>query len=77
MEKNKAGSSMAFVLPKIFTDENTPVPNDVSLEVYEDEGGYFAAISYSGYTNLSKEKEHTEILNSLLKTINIGWRNII
>ena len=67
MEKNKAGSSMAFVLPKIFTDENTPVPNDVSLEVYEDEGGYFAAISYSGYTSLSKEKEHTEILNSLLK----------
>ena len=67
MEKNKEGSSMAFVLPKTFTDKNTPKPNDISLKVYEDEGGYFAAIKYSGYTSLSKEKEHTEILNSFLK----------
>jgi hypothetical protein len=67
MEKNKEGSSMAFVLPKKFTEKNTPKPNDISLKVYEDEGGYFAATKYSGYTNLSKEKEHTKILNSFLK----------
>ena len=67
MEKKKGENSMAFVLPKKFTDENTPQPNDSSLMVFEDKGGYFAAIKYSGYTNSLKEKEHTEILLKLLK----------
>ena len=58
---------MAFVLPKKFTDDNTPQPSDASLSVFEDQGGYFAAIKYSGYTNTSKEKEHTEILEQLLQ----------
>lgn len=67
MEKKKGENSMAFVLPKKFTDENTPKPNDSSLMVFEDKGGYFAAIKYSGYTSSLKEKEHTEILLKLLK----------
>jgi DNA gyrase inhibitor GyrI len=62
---------MAFVLPKKFTDVNTPQPNDGSLSVFEDKGGYFAAIRYSGYTNTSKEKEYTEILQELLQKENI------
>jgi len=65
--KKKGNNSMAFVLPKKFTDTNTPQPNDSSLIVFEDKGGYFAAIKYSGYTNSSKEKEHTEILLKQLK----------
>lgn len=67
MEKKTGESSMAFVLPKKFTDDNTPQPNDASLSVFEDQGGYFAAIKYSGYTSTSKEKEHTEILEQLLQ----------
>ena len=58
MEKKRGENSMAFVLPKKFTNENTPQPNDASLRVYEDGGGYFAAIKYSGYSNTSKEKEY-------------------
>ncbi|MBT4825800.1 MAG: hypothetical protein GWP29_04700 [Bacteroidetes bacterium] len=71
MEKKTGENSMAFVLPKTFTDDNTPQPNDGSLRVFEDQGGYFAAIRYSGYTNKSKEKEHTEILEKLLLKENI------
>ena len=67
MEKKIGKSSMAFVLPKKFTDDNTPQPNDSSLNVFEDQGGYFAAIKYSGYTSISKEKEHTEILEQILQ----------
>ena len=67
MEKKTDENSMAFVLPKKFSDGNTPQPNDPSLKVFEDKGGYFAAIIYSGYTNVSKEKEHTEILRKLLQ----------
>jgi hypothetical protein len=66
MEKRSGENTMAFVLPKKFTDENTPQPNDASLNVYEDKGGYYAAIKYSGYTNASKEKENTRILLELL-----------
>lgn len=67
MEKKTDENSMAFVLPKKFSDGNTPQPNDPSLKVFEDKGGYFAAIIYSGYTNASEEKEHTEILRKLLQ----------
>lgn len=67
MEKKTRENSMSFVLPKKFTDDNTPQPNDTSLKVFEDKGGYFAAIKYSGYTSTSKEKEHTEILRKLLQ----------
>ena len=70
--ENKLGeSSMAFVLPRKFTGDNTPQPNDSSLIVFKDKGGYFAAIEYSGYTNPLKEKKHSEILHQLLDKENI------
>lgn len=72
MEKKTGENSMAFILPKTFTDVNTPQPNDSSLSVFEDRGGYFAAIRYSGYTNTSKEKEYTKILQKLLQKENIA-----
>ena len=67
MEKKKGESSMAFVLPKKFKNANTPKPNDKSLLVFEDQGGYFAAIKYSGYTNTEKEEEYSETLKQLLQ----------
>jgi len=71
MQKKKGESTMAFVLPKKFKNNNTPKPNDKSLEVFEDQGGYFAAIRYSGYTSADKEKQYGETLNQLLKKENI------
>jgi len=67
MEKSKEVNSMAFVLPKHFNQDNTPLPNEDSLTVFEDQGGYFAAIRYSGYTSTVKEKEYTSVLKNLLE----------
>ena len=67
IDKKTGGISMAFVLPKKFKNVNTPKPNDKSLLVFEDQGGYFAAIKYSGYTNVEKEKEYSETLKQLLQ----------
>lgn len=67
MEKSKEVNSMAFVLPKQFNQDNTPLPNEDSLTVFEDQGGYFAAIRYSGYTSTVKEKEYTAVLKNLLE----------
>ena len=72
MEKKKGESSMAFVLPKKFKNVNTPKPNDKSLLVFEDRGGYFAAIKYSGYTNAEKEEEYSETLKQLLQNEKIN-----
>ena len=63
---------MAFVLPKKFKNVNTPKPNDKSLLVFEDQGGYFAAIKYSGYTNAEKEEEYSETLKQLLQNEKIN-----
>ncbi len=72
MEKKTGESSMAFVLPKEFKKANTPKPSDKSLEIFEDKGGFFAAIKYSGYTNAEKEKEYGEKLRQLLKNEKIN-----
>lgn len=68
MENNTRNSSMAFVLPKKFTAANTPQPLDKGVNVYQSEAGHYAAISYSGYTNLRKETAAKEELTATLKT---------
>ena len=67
MEKGNSENAMAFVLPKKFNTKNTPQPSDNSLQVYQDQGGYFAAIRYAGYTNSEKEKERTALLMNVLE----------
>ena len=67
MEKQDKGNSMAFVLPKKFNPENTPIPKENKVNVYQAQGGYYASIQFSGYTNTSKEKKYTTILIQNLK----------
>ncbi len=68
MEKTLKGNSMAFVLPRKFQPETTPSPQESKVQIYQSEEGYFAAIRYSGYTNVTKEKEFTEQLEKSLKS---------
>ena len=67
MEKQDKGNIMAFVLPKKFNPENTPIPKENKVTVYQAQGGYYASIQYSGYTNTSKEKKYTTVLILNLK----------
>ncbi len=67
IETQERSSSMAFVLPKKFTPNNTPQPSGQAIEVYEAAAGHFAAFSYSGYTNFNKEQQATEKLMEVLK----------
>ena len=52
---------------KKFNLENTPIPKENKVSVYQAQGGYYASIQYSGYTNTSKEKKYTTILIQNLK----------
>ena len=79
IKKSQSENSMAFVLPKKFNINNAPRPNDLNLEVFEGESGYFAAIQYSGFTNESKERSYTLQLQKMLKDaeINVSGEPVI
>ena len=47
-EKHEKGNIMAFVLPKKFNLETTPIPKENKVSVYQAQGGYYASIQYSG-----------------------------
>jgi hypothetical protein len=67
--------SMEFVLPKKFDPQNTPLPSNPSVEVYESESGHYAAFSYSGYSNSKKEEVIFEKAKTILKKNNINFEN--
>ena len=71
MEKGGGQSSMAFVLPRKFTNTNTPAPRAAAVEIFEDPGGYFAAMGFPGYTNTKKEQKVTEGLYQALRSAKI------
>lgn len=79
IKKSQSENSMAFVLPKKFNINNAPQPNDLNLEVFEGESGYFAAIQYSGFTNESKERSYKLQLQKMLKDaeINVSGEPVI
>lgn len=58
---------MSFVMPKDFTLENTPKPNDPSLQVTEVKNYKVATIQFSGILSRSNVAEHTQILQDWLK----------
>ncbi len=63
-ENNK--STMEFVLPSKYTLDNIAIPNDKNIEVYNSKPGYYAAITYGGYSNSEKvKKNHYNLLNKL------------
>ena len=63
-ENNK--STMVFVLPSKYTLDNIAAPKDKNIEVYNSKPGYYAAITYGGYSNSEKvKKNHYSLLNKL------------
>ncbi len=49
MEQTDAGWVMAFVLPKGYTAENAPTPNDDRVTITTDPGGLYAIYCFSGF----------------------------
>ena len=71
MERGDKKSSMEFVLPREFSFKNIPKPINSEVKVYESENLFYAAISYSGYTNADKEKTVIKKIKSKLFEKNI------
>ena len=71
MERGEKKSSMEFVLPREFNFKNVPKPINSKVEVYEAKNLFYASISYSGYTNPSKEEIIIKKIKSKLIEQNI------
>lgn len=65
-----AVETMAFVLPKKYQD-SAPKPLRKGVEVYRSEPGFFAAITYGGYSNSAKEEKYKSALINKLSQSNI------
>ena len=68
----KNGSmTMQFYLPLKFNKDNAPKPSNSEIKVLTIEGGYYAAIKYSGRSSDKNFLKNKDILEKELKQDNI------
>lgn len=67
MNNQDGKAMMSFVMPKDFTLQNTPKPNDPSVQVSEVKNYKVATIQFSGTLSKSNVAEHSKILKDWLK----------
>ncbi len=72
MKEENEKSMMEFVLPSKFSLENVSQPLSGQVEIYEDRGGLYASVRYSGYSNNSKRKKYRKLLIEKLKELDIS-----
>ena len=71
MKEDNKGSMMEFVLPSTLNENNASQPLSQDVELYMDQGGIYASISYGGYSNTSKRNKYSSQLNNKLEKMNI------
>lgn len=66
MDFSDSASSMSFVMPSAYTQNELPKPNDPTIKISQTKAEYLAAIRFGGYANDKTIKEYTEKLQKLL-----------
>jgi hypothetical protein len=66
-------SSMSFVMPSSFSEENLPKPDDPGVKIERTDDTYVAAIRFGGYASDKDIRKYTERLKSLLEVKGINW----
>ena len=67
MEMGPKGSSMSFVMPERFSENNLPKPKDSKIQIQKSAPQYVAVISFNGYANDEKIREHRDLLLKLIQ----------
>jgi DNA gyrase inhibitor GyrI len=70
-EFKNGNMTMQFYLPSKFNKDNVPKPSNPEIKVLTIEGGYYAAIKYSGRSSDKNFLKNKEILEKELKKDNI------
>ena len=71
VEKN-GNKSMQFYLPSKFNSENVPNPSREDVKIVNIEGGYYAALKYSGRASDKNFLKHKKILENELQKKNVS-----
>lgn len=66
MEFGDNRSSMSFVMPSSFSEDNLPQPDDPSVKLEKTEDIYAAVISFGGYASDKKINEYSRKLKAML-----------
>ena len=66
MEINDSGSTMSFVMPSAYTQNNVPKPNDPNVKIKSTADEYVAAIKFGGFASDKDLKIYSEKLKNLL-----------
>ena len=66
-EIKNGNMTMQFYLPSKFNKDNAPKPSNPEIEILTIEGGYYAAIKYSGRSSDKNFLKNKEILEEELK----------
>ena len=67
MDINDSVSSMSFVMPSSFNQENLPKPNDPNVIISETTEEYVAVIRFGGYASDKDLMFYSDKLNGILK----------
>ena len=67
MEMGTKGSSMSFVMPERFSENNLPKPKDSKIQIQKSAPQYVAVISFNGYSNDERIREHRDLLLRLIQ----------
>ena len=70
-EIKNGNMTMQFYLPSKFNEDNAPKPSNSEIKVLTIEGGYYAAIKYSGRSSDKNFLKNKDILEKELKQDNI------
>jgi effector-binding domain-containing protein len=71
--KNDAGFTVQFTMPKSYTLESLPEPNDSRIKIKTIPGRKVAVYSYSGFWSESRFNQKLEILKNALATQQIQY----
>lgn len=67
MDINDTMSSMSFIMPSKYSQENLPKPNDPNVIIKKTKDEYVAAINFGGFASDNDMKIYSSKLASLLK----------
>ena len=66
---------MAFIMPKQYSLNNLPIPNNKKIRIYKEKACIKACIKYSGYSNSKTEKKKIASLKNTLRKYNINHKD--
>jgi len=67
MDIGDSNSTMAFVLPSAYNQNNLPKPNDSNIAIKTSTPEYVAAIKFGGFANDESIRKHRMLLEEALK----------